>query len=163
VYAQNRLKLLIRIRLLLKLVSREDPKLMALAELTAVIGTCIFLITAATGVFVLLARSPINDQRDQSKVTDRRTLRRFATSEKVILSWCGTHDVTLTVKCRLIDISEYSVGVRSKLALGLGTHLSIKIPGRRLAATADVRRCAAAGRKFDLGLELRGPMYRTCT
>src|SRR5450755_1591506 len=105
---------------------------MALADLTIIVGLCIILIAAATGVFVLLAFSTNNEQRDQSKVTDPRTLRRFATSEKVILSWRGAHDVTHTLKCRLIDISEYSLGARSKLALGLGTHLSINIPGLRL-------------------------------
>jgi hypothetical protein len=134
---------------------------MALADLTVIVGMCILLVAAATGAFVLLALPTNNEQRDQSKVTDSRRLRRFATSEKVILSWCGAHDVTQTLKCRLIDISEYSLGVRSKLALGLGTHLSINIPGLRLATTANVRRCAKTGRKFDLGLELRGPMYRT--
>jgi hypothetical protein len=126
------------------------------AELTAIVGICIFLITAAIGVFVLWA-----ERRDQSGVTDTRTLRRCANSEKVILSWRGTQDLTQTLQCRLIDISEHNLGVRSKLALGLGTHLSINIPGLRLATTANVRRCAAAGRKFDLGLEFRGPLYRT--
>jgi hypothetical protein len=134
---------------------------MSLADLTLIVGMCILLIAAATVVFVLLALPTHIEQRDQSEVTDPRTIRRFATSEKVILSWRGTHDVTQTQKCRLIDISEYSLGVRSKLALGLGTHLSINIPGLRLATTANVRRCAKTGRKFDLGLELRGPMYRT--
>jgi hypothetical protein len=70
--------------------------------------------------------------------------------------------VTQTLKCHLIDISEHSVGVRSKLAIGLGTYLYISIPARRLATTANVRRCSAAGRKFDLGLEFRGPLYRDC-
>jgi hypothetical protein len=56
----------------------------AIADLTAIAGMCIFLITATTGVVVLLALSPSNERRDFSKVTELRTLRRFANFDKVV-------------------------------------------------------------------------------
>ena len=130
---------------------------MGTLELTAIIGVCVFLIVA---IVVGWAFSPRRKPHDSSK--DLRKLHRFASSNKVTVSWLGATNVTQTLKCRLIDISDNSVGVRSKLALGLGTYLYISIPGLRLATTANVRRCAAAGRKFDLGLEFRGPLYRDC-
>jgi hypothetical protein len=127
-------------------------------ELTAIIGVCVFLIAAVT---VGLFASP-GKRHGSSKVKDLRTIRRFANSDKVTLSWRGGNNATQILKCHLIDISENSVGVRSKQALDLGTHLYISIPALRLATTANVRRCAAAGRKFDLGLEFQGPLYRDC-
>ena len=131
---------------------------MGTVEITAIIGVCVFLIAAIT---IALAASPGRKRDDAGKVKDLRTIRRFANSDKVTLSWLGGDNVTQTLKCHLIDISEHSVGVRSKLALGLGTYLYISIPAMRLATTANVRRCAAAGRKFDLGLEFRGPLFRS--
>jgi hypothetical protein len=130
---------------------------MGIVGLTAIVGVCIFLIAAIT---VGLAASPGNERHNSSKVKDLRTMRRFANSDNVTLSWLGVHNLTQTLKCHLIDISEHSIGVRSKLALGLGTQLSIRIPSLRLSTTADVRRCAAVGRKFDLGLVFRGTPYR---
>lgn len=130
---------------------------MGTLELTAIIGVCVFLIVA---IAVGWAFSPHRKSIDSSN--DLRKLHRFASSNKVTLSWRGANNVTQTLKCRLIDISENSVGVRSKMALGLGTYLYISIPALRLATTANVRRCSAAGLKFDLGLEFRGPLYRDC-
>ena len=130
---------------------------MGTVELTAIVGISVFLIAAVT---VGLASSPRRKRHDLSK--DLRKLHRFASSNKVTLSWVEANNVTQTLKCRLIDISENSVGVRSKQALALGTYLYISIPALRLATTANVRRCVAAGLKFDLGLEFRGPLYRDC-
>ena len=136
---------------------------MGTVELTAIIGVCVFLIAAIT---VALAASPRRERtdsnHDSNKVKDLRNIRRFTNSDRVTLSWLAGNKVNHTLKCHLIDISENSVGVRSKLALGLGTHLYISIPALRLATTANVRRCVAAGRKFDLGLEFSGPLYRDC-
>ena len=132
---------------------------MGILELTAIVGVCVFLIATVT---VALATSTGNERHDSSTVKNLRTIRRFANSDRVTLSWRGDNHATHTLKCHLIDISENSVGVRSKQALGLGTHLYISIPALRLATTANVRRCSAAGRKFDLGLEFQGPLYRDC-
>ena len=132
---------------------------MGTVELTAIIGVCVFLIAAIT---VALAASPRRERDDSNKVKDLRKIRRFTNSDRVTLSWLVGNKVNHTLKCHLIDISENSVGVRSKQALGLGTHLYISIPALRLATTANVRRCEAAGRKFDLGLEFQGPLYRDC-
>ena len=132
---------------------------MGTVELTALIGVCVFLIAAIT---IALAASPRRERTDSTEVKDLRKIRRFTNSDKVTLSWLADNNVNHTLECRLIDISENSVGVRSKRALGLGTHLYISIPALRLATTANVRRCAAAGRKYDLGLEFRGPLYRDC-
>jgi hypothetical protein len=132
---------------------------MPAANLTVTVGICIFLILAAVGV-IFAVLSGGREKPAVDKALDPRNLHRFGNSEKVILSWCGANDVTETVKCRLIDISEHGLAVRSKLALDLGTYLYITIPGLRLATTANVRRCAASGWKFDLGLEFRGPLYR---
>ena len=131
---------------------------MGTLELTVIVGVCVFLIVAIT---VGLVFSHLRKRHDSSKV-DLRKLHRFASPNKVTLSWVGANNVTQTLKCGLIDISENSAGVRSKLALGLGTYLYISIPALRLATTANVRRCTAAGLKFDLGLEFRGPLYRDC-
>ena|SRR5436190_5323295 len=85
---------------------------MGIVGLTAIVGVCVFLIAA---IIVGLAASPGNKRHDSSKVKGLRTMRRFANSDKVILSWLAGNNVTQTLKCHLIDISENSVGVRSKL------------------------------------------------
>jgi hypothetical protein len=130
---------------------------MGIVGLTAIVGVCVFLITAITGA---LATSPGSKPKGLSERENLRALRRFANSDEVILSWLASDSVTQTLKCHLIDISEHGVGVRSNVALGLGTYLHLNIPARHLATTANVRRCAEARRKFDLGLEFRGPLYR---
>ena len=130
---------------------------MGTLELTAIMGAGVFLIVAIAAGWAFSSR---RKPHDPSK--NLRKLNRFASSNKVTLSWRGANNVTKTLKCRLIDISENSAGVRSKMALGLGTYLYISIPALRLATTANVRRCSAAGLKFDLGLEFRGPLYRDC-
>jgi hypothetical protein len=152
------LQYLIRIWPALKL-DLSEANLMGPVELTAIIGVCVFLIVAA---IVGLFASPGRKRCGSGKVKDLRTIRRFAKSDKVTLSWRGANNVTQTLKCHLIDISENSAGVRSKLAFDLGTHLYTSIPALRLATTANVRRCSAAGWKFDLGLEFQGPLYRDC-
>jgi PilZ domain len=130
---------------------------MGIIGLTVIVGGCVFLIALITVAWVA---SPGSKPKDLSEGENKRAIRRFANSDEVILSWLAIDNVTQTLKCRLIDISEHSVGVRSNLALGLGTFLHISIPNMRLVTTANVRRCAKAGRKFDLGLEFRGPLYR---
>src|SRR4051794_36129438 len=119
-------------------------------NIIAIVGTCIFLLTAAVGLLVLPTTKEL---RNANKLTDSRTGHRFGQSEKVILSWRGADEVTQTLQCRLIDISEDGLRVRSKLPLALGMHMCVNLPRMRLATTANVRRCAGSGWKFDLGLE----------
>ena len=130
-------------------------------ELATLVGMYFFVIAATAGTGGFTGRPRPRRRRDPSRVTNPRRLHRFATSAKVILTWQGANGATQTLNCRLMDISDHGAGVRTKLAFGLGTHLCVHIPALRLSTTADVRRCEAAGLKFDLGLEFRGPLYRT--
>jgi hypothetical protein len=134
---------------------------MSPVELTTLVGMYFFVIAATTGAVVSPGVRAGNGRRDPSRVTNPRQLHRFATSTKAILTWQGANGATQTLNCRLMDISDYGAGVRTKLAFGLGTHLCVHIPALHLSTTANVRRCEAAGLRFDLGLEFRGPLFRT--
>jgi len=131
----------------------------------ALLGIVIFLVVAMIGkrILALLQSAPVNVTESGpglSQNPELRSLHRFRAADRVLLAWEDSDHRFGRAEGQLVEISEYSARVRSKVPLRLGTCL-IQIPALRCTTACNVRRCDVAKSGFDLGLEFRGPLFPT--
>ena len=135
-------------------------------NLAAFMGVCIFFITVAIGYLFFLPRTAVADggageTLDSSgRRRERRSLHRLGSREDARISWQTDSEAVARAEGRLVDLHESGAAFRSNLPVSPGTYVYIEIPGIQSATTANVRRCTPAGRRYIVGMEFRGPLFR---
>jgi len=132
-----------------------------LAVITALAAVAIGL-RSVKRQFDLKRRESEQQLQERDRSREERFMKRFKPSHehsKAYITWEAAGEKR-SANASVLDLSEEGARIKSTVALAPKTPVIIQIPGSRLAGTARVRYCEQDRRRYYLGLEFKGPLFR---